>query len=266
MKHNLKILSICFLVLLLVVSAYSVLSSKKKTPQSSSSAVVLVTAPKSGETVTGGSTYTINWTAENVPAENKIAISIRRVIPTGEQQEGQEFDPVLFTNLENTGSKEWTVGNSYPAGTYILGVRSYPADTAKESFSAESGEFSIQPAQVVGGDKDTHGCIGSAGYSWCEAKQKCIRVWEEYCTAAEAKTVTFVCTQDKLINATFYLKDDKYVDLDLGSGNKVSLPRTMSASGARYAKADDSFVFWNKGDTATITENQVETYSNCILK
>ncbi len=37
---------------------------------------------------------------------------------------------------------------------------------------------------VVGGDRDEHGCIGSAGYSWCEAKQKCLRVWEEECEPA----------------------------------------------------------------------------------
>jgi len=34
---------------------------------------------------------------------------------------------------------------------------------------------------LIGGDKDSHGCIGSAGYSWCEAKHKCLRVWEEKC-------------------------------------------------------------------------------------
>jgi hypothetical protein len=34
---------------------------------------------------------------------------------------------------------------------------------------------------IVGGDRDEHGCIGSAGYSWCEAKQKCLRIWEEKC-------------------------------------------------------------------------------------
>ena len=34
---------------------------------------------------------------------------------------------------------------------------------------------------VVGGDRDAHGCIGSAGYTWCEAKQKCLRPWEEPC-------------------------------------------------------------------------------------
>jgi hypothetical protein len=35
--------------------------------------------------------------------------------------------------------------------------------------------------QLVGNDRDVHGCIGSAGYSWCELKQKCLRVWEEPC-------------------------------------------------------------------------------------
>ena len=30
----------------------------------------------------------------------------------------------------------------------------------------------------VGGDRDAHGCIGSAGYSWCETTQRCERPWE----------------------------------------------------------------------------------------
>ncbi|HHQ45358.1 MAG TPA: hypothetical protein ENN13_04395 [Candidatus Altiarchaeales archaeon] len=34
---------------------------------------------------------------------------------------------------------------------------------------------------LLGGDRDEHGCIPSAGYSWCETKQKCLRIWEESC-------------------------------------------------------------------------------------
>ena len=34
---------------------------------------------------------------------------------------------------------------------------------------------------IVGNDRDAHGCIGSAGYTWCEVKQKCLRTWEEAC-------------------------------------------------------------------------------------
>lgn len=41
-------------------------------------------------------------------------------------------------------------------------------------------------AMMPGSDRDSHGCIGSAGYTWCEAKQKCLRTWEEPCTAESA--------------------------------------------------------------------------------
>jgi len=48
-------------------------------------------------------------------------------------------------------------------------------------------EFASCPGtepSIVGGDKDAHGCIGSAGYTWCESKQKCLRTWEEKCDIA----------------------------------------------------------------------------------
>ncbi len=34
------------------------------------------------------------------------------------------------------------------------------------------------PPDIVGADKDSHGCIGSAGYQWCEREGKCVRPWE----------------------------------------------------------------------------------------
>ena len=39
--------------------------------------------------------------------------------------------------------------------------------------------------QLVGSDKEEHGCIGSAGYTWCEVKNKCLRTWEEECIEEE---------------------------------------------------------------------------------
>lgn len=51
--------------------------------------------------------------------------------------------------------------------------------------NTSAGDFSAKECRViesfVGGDKDEHGCIGSAGYSWCQEKQKCLRIWEEPC-------------------------------------------------------------------------------------
>lgn len=45
-----------------------------------------------------------------------------------------------------------------------------------------TGDLETRQGQLVGNDKDEHGCIPSAGYSWCDAKQKCLRPWEENCT------------------------------------------------------------------------------------
>ncbi|WP_130413568.1 hypothetical protein [Fluviicoccus keumensis] len=36
----------------------------------------------------------------------------------------------------------------------------------------------IAPIERVGADRDAHGCIGSAGYSWCERESACVRPWE----------------------------------------------------------------------------------------
>lgn len=33
--------------------------------------------------------------------------------------------------------------------------------------------------KIIGGDKDEHGCLIAAGYSWNETRQKCVREWEE---------------------------------------------------------------------------------------
>jgi len=229
---------------------------------------IQITSPQSGDVLQVGSTSTIKWISKNVPSTNKITITIRRVPPPPLQSEGQEFDPIIFVGLPNTGSTEWVISDSYPNGKYILGITSYVSLPVTNPITAESKEFSISKEVLVGNDRDAHGCIGSAGYSYCEAKASCIRVWESYCTSATPKTVTFQCDSSKSILATFYPKDDKFVDLKLSDERNMSIPRAISASGARYAKADESFVFWNKGDTALITEgaSSTETYSNCIIK
>jgi hypothetical protein len=50
---------------------------------------------------------------------------------------------------------------------------------------------------MVGNDSDAHGCIGSAGYVWCEEKQECIRPWEEECGSAGDQCKAYVnCTSN----------------------------------------------------------------------
>lgn len=44
--------------------------------------------------------------------------------------------------------------------------------------------------KTIGGDKDAHGCLIGAGYSWCGEKSKCIRAWEEQCQATPSAKVS----------------------------------------------------------------------------
>jgi membrane-bound inhibitor of C-type lysozyme len=87
----------------------------------------------------------------------------------------------------------------------------------------------------------------------------------------------FFCDKDKTIDANFYSgktissTDPNIppipggsVSLKLSDGRNMNLPHVISADGGRYANADESFVFWNRGDTAFINENNIQTYSNCI--
>ena len=81
-----------------------------------------------------------------------------------------------------------------------------------------------------------------------------------------AQGFIFVCDDNKSIKASFYIDEINHVDhvnLELSDGRFLTLPRAISASGARYALDDESVVFWNKGTTAYNTENGVETFSNC---
>lgn len=76
-------------------------------------------------------------------------------------------------------------------------------------------------------------------------------------------TGIYYCDDIKAIVADFRKAT---VSLRLSDGREMTLPQVISASGARYANADESFVFWNKGNTAFIQEGENYTYQNCATK
>ena len=43
----------------------------------------------------------------------------------------------------------------------------------------EAVKLVLHPAALVGADRDEHGCIGSAGYTWSEVRKDCIRLFED---------------------------------------------------------------------------------------
>lgn len=86
----------------------------------------------------------------------------------------------------------------------------------------------------------------------------------------------YVCDGGKTVNAVFYQGESAAVEpgqmpqpsgsvkVNLNDGRSFDLPQTISASGARYANEDESFIFWNKGDSVMILEEGEERgYTNC---
>ncbi len=106
-------------------------------------AAITIAAPAGGEAWQTGSTQTVSWASKGVPATHKVAITIRRIPPPPLQTEGQEFDPIIFTDLPNTGSVDWTIADMYPAGTYVLGLTAYESTPVTNPITAESAQFTI---------------------------------------------------------------------------------------------------------------------------
>ena len=89
-------------------------------------------------------------------------------------------------------------------------------------------------------------------------------------------TVSYTCDSGKTIDASLYegtstpaTSPDQpptpggSATVALSDGRTMNLAQTISADGVRYANADESFVFWTKGNGAFVMEGDNQTYANC---
>lgn len=97
-------------------------------------------------------------------------------------------------------------------------------------------------------------------------------------TNSPTTRASYACKDGNSIDVEFFTGESKSpvapdmpptprgsVHLKLSDGRDMTLTQTLSASGVRYANADESFVFWNKGNGALVLENNVEkSFIGCI--
>lgn len=119
------------------------------------------------------------------------------------------------------------------AALVILGILYYASARSDSGTGAVSGSAPAAPSDMTG---------QTAG------------------DTAKAITATFSCADHRSITAVF---TPNQVQLTLSDGRTLTLPQALSADGGRYANTDESFVFWNKGNTAFVTENGTNTYDSC---
>lgn len=82
--------------------------------------------------------------------------------------------------------------------------------------------------------------------------------------ASSTPVFTYACDMGKSITATLHLPADDFANVHLSDGRSLILSHAVSADGARYTNADESFVFWTKGNGAFVIENGTTTYADCV--
>jgi putative hemolysin len=175
---------------------------------------------------------------------------------------GGEFGVCVFA--DNLQCEEWAMlrGQCRAGGVEVTGY----VTPAARYCAITGGTYKVTSASNTPSER---GRCAFAGGRTCDAAAyfdgKCSREATRT-AAARAIRARFTCSGGKSVDATFVNGAQSSVQLKLSDGRSLTLPQAMSASGARYANKDESFVFWNKGNTAFIEESGKTTYDGCVTK
>ncbi|GEJ47957.1 hypothetical protein CRS_45650 [Chryseobacterium sp. ON_d1] len=91
-----------------------------------------------------------------------------------------------------------------------------------------------QKAHTVGGDKDVHGCIGSAGYTYSQIKKDCVRTFEQKIKLTEVAPKGSYTS----IAAVIFSKDMKKAEVFVKDADTESIILTRAGGKAKVWKKD----------------------------
>ncbi len=104
--------------------------------------------------------------------------------------------------------------------------------------------FSLMPAQkktpVVGNDRDVHGCIGSAGYTYSQIRNECVRVFEQKIKLKEVDSdkgyasMTAVIFSKNMKKAEIFIPDGAAKSIILERQGKSKVWKSGKAIKDRY--------------------------------
>ena len=123
---------------------------------------------------------TLAWTAINRMTDKETLVSQDQRIDVFSAMKGITINAARTLNLEN---EIGSIKKGKTANFTILEENPFKVDKMhikdiEVAGVVFRGELRMRKAKLVGGDKDAHGCIGSAGYRWCAKTKQCERPWE----------------------------------------------------------------------------------------
>lgn len=119
----------------------------------------------------------------------------------------------------------------------------------------QEAEAKQETSTMVGNDKDEHGCKASAGYSWSEVRQDCIRVFEEgvRMVGVDGKSTAFV----------IFSNDSSKVELFFSDGQPTEILDRRQLPDGNYAwnvEDDDTKNVSKNGEDWIISQRGKEIY------
>lgn len=127
-----------------------------------------------------------------------------------------------------------------PGTSLVQSQEIRPGDTLEVMYRGQYHPYmvaksaTLHPQQLLGGDSDSHGCIGSAGYTWSEVQKGCIRLWEKgirmESTDGSNRTAFIVFAPDSMKVELFFTN---------GSENEILQRRTMPSGTHVWNMEDD---------------------------
>lgn len=108
-------------------------------------------------------------------------------------------------------------------------------------------------AQTVGGDRDSHGCIGSAGYTYSQIKKDCVRVFEQKIKLTEVAPKG----SSTSMAAVIFSKDMKKAEVFIPDTDGESLILTRIGRGKIWKKDDYVLVPFKKNEYQLKKDNVV---------
>ena len=112
------------------------------------------------------------------------------------------------------------------SSAFLLSCNNKPAETKDKE--KDPATVDTTKAPIVGNDKDEHGCIGSAGYTWSELRKDCIRIFEVGTklnptdAIADKTTAAFVVFDSRRSEAELYVPGQAGTSVIMEYGKKNS--------------------------------------------
>lgn len=90
---------------------------------------------------------------------------------------------------------------------------------------------------ALGSDRDAHGCIGSAGYTYSQVKKDCVRLFEQKIKLTQAEPKG----SSTSVAAVIFSKDMKEAEVFLSEVNEGSMILTRAGKGKAKAWKKDGY-------------------------